>query len=198
MSSLESWKRMYIVGKTQSGKTSLIKFLLRMPNRFIIFDVKREYSDFGTVVRDKNNFLKLIKENVDKIVFQPSRVDIDLFDEVCKIIWENYKNGLFVVDEAHLFAPLNRIPTFFKTIITVMEGELHRVGVWCINQRPQAIDKTVISQSSHTICFKMNSLRDIKAVERIPEDTIRGLDQFCFAWHDDSSDEVLVYNPIRL
>lgn len=195
---IKSWERVFICGLTQSGKTTLAIHLIKSLSRFVIYDIKGQYRHLGTVVNDPHGFLLALKNNTDKIVIHPTDPCEEDFNKIAGYVWKYLKNSIFIVDEAHLFAPNNGMSKEFKQVITVMEGEDHRVGVWCITQRPQNIDKTITGQATHTISFMMPGFLEAQAVRNIPVKTLQELKRYWFAHKSVDSIEISIYPPIRM
>ena len=192
---IEANLRIFITGKTQSGKSYLAKSILQQFNNRVIYDIKREYSDLGLVVRSFKDFERAIKGGCNKVVYQPEDLSQEHFNDVCGFIYKNLKNIMFCVDEVHNFCTKSFIPFEFKKLITITQGDPYRIGVISITQRPANTHNDVISNSSLYIAFKLNLRNDIKAVEEstgIPEEQLRELPyRWFFVYNDRSEKETI-------
>ena len=184
---LDPKRRLFATGKTQSGKSWLIKSMLKQVRNYIIIDVKGEYSSFGVVVNSVSGLIEALKSGCVRIVVQFLAVDFgrkrEIFNDVCGVV-SRLKNILLVVDEGHLFADLHSIPANFEYIITTKEA--HNVGVWYITQRSQKSNPDVRGNSSYKICFRLNEDLDINALSNFKAVDIRSLGEFEFLFYDDS------------
>ena len=190
--------RIFITGKTQSGKTFLTKSIIKQFNNFIVYDIKRQYGELGAKVHSIENIkAELLKGNT-KLIYQPVDLSPEHFDEVCKYIFFNLKNILFVVEEAHKFATKHKIPPYFNSLITMCQGEPYFIGVISITQRPANIHNDIISSSTIVISFKLTLQSDAEAVTGIEAKTIHELPQFHYAKFDDRiyTNPVSIHKPI--
>ena len=197
MMKIKSNLRISIFGKVQSGKTTLAKLLIMMLDCRLIYDIKRQYSDFGVIVRSISELHSVFSAGCDKVVYQPNDISIEHFNDVCKFIYFNVRNITFIVEEVHSFCKKLLIPEYFNKLILLCEGDPYFIGVWSISQRPANVHNDIITQSSIIVSFKLHP-DDAKAVIMIPVNTILDLRQFCFAVFDDReySENVKVYDPI--
>lgn len=177
--------RIFITGKTQSGKTTLCKKIIAGIKNVIVYDIKRQYSSLGTAVNNIPSLSNALKTTT-KIIYQPFDLSPEHLDEVSKYIFYNLKNLTFVVEEAHKFATKHKIPQFFNSLVTMCEGEPYHIGIIAITQRPANIHNDIISSSSMIICFRLNLESDAQAVTGIPANTIMTLKQYQCAVFDDS------------
>jgi len=186
--------RIFITGKTQSGKTWLTKGIIgQFPNRFI-YDIKREYGLLGLVCHNIEDVRAALGKGQTKIIYQPTELSSEHFDDVCKFIFYNLRNIVFCVDEAHKFAPKFKIPPYFNSLITICQGEPYCIGVIAITQRPANIHNDIISSSTIIISFRLNLKSDAEAVTGIPAEKILSLPQYHYAMFDDRKHE----NPITI
>lgn len=192
--------RVFITGKTQSGKSYLAKTIIKNLNNRLIYDVKREYSQLGAVVNNLEQLHSAVKSGVTKLVYQPINFSVDHFDSVCNYVVTYLKNIMFCVDEVHLFCPKHLISSEFKRMITTCQSDPYNIGVICITQRPANVHNDVISQSSIVICFKLNLQHDAKFVSMftgIDETEIRNIKYRHFYVYNDREDQsIQLFKPI--
>lgn len=188
--------RIFICGKTQSGKTHLAKSLIRKYKNWIIYDIKHEYEGFGAIVFSISELLKALSVGCNRIVFRPKYPNIEEFDSVCAIVYEKLRNILFVVDEVHKVAQKWKIPQNFNSIVTICEAK--GIGVISISQRPANVHNDIISQSTIVIAFRMNLQTDAESVHVIPAEKIMSLPQHSFMVYDerDHTGTIKQHKPI--
>ena len=192
---IEANLRIFITGKTQSGKSFLAKHVLQQFNNRLIYDIKREYSALGLIVRSMKDLDRAIKGGCNKVVYQPEDLSPEHFNDFCGYVYKNLKNIMLCIDEVHNFCTKSFIPSEFKKIITITQGDPYRIGVISITQRPANTHNDVISNSSLYIAFKLNLRNDIKAVEDstgIPEDQLRELPYRRFFVYNDRSEKEII------
>lgn len=190
---LEPNLRVFITGKTQSGKTYLTKQIIRGSQNVLVYDLKREYGDFGAVVHSIPEMMRAFTGGCTRVIYQPEDLSPEHFNDVCGFIFQCLKRVLFVVDEVHKFCPKHKIPANFNTLVTVCQGEPYKIGVVAITQRPANVHNDVISSSSVIIAFRLNLKTDAEAVTGIPAERIMQLQKHHFLVFDDRETE----SPVR-
>lgn len=190
--------RIFIAGKTQSGKTYFAKYLLSKYQRYIIYDLKREYNSFGAVVNTLEQLKTALQNGCVKVIVQPNDLSVEYFDLICEFIWYRVRNCLFVVDEVHTFCTKHKITNNFKRILTVMQGGDYKVGIICISQRPQNVHNDIISQSTIVISFRLNH-NDAYALPCMPPEQVKTLQERQFLIYDDRRHDgkVTLCQPIK-
>lgn len=188
--------RVFITGKTQSGKSYFNKkLLLSYPNR-LVYDLKREYSALGFVVTDLEGLRLAINAGHRQVVYQPQDLSTEHFNDVCAFIFRFLRNIVFCVDECHNWATKSFIPLEFKRLITVAQGEPYNIGIIALTQRPANVHNDILSNASLIIVFKLHLQHDIKAVSEMtgiePQD-IASLDYYHHIIFNDRDRET----PIR-
>lgn len=190
--------RIFITGKTQSGKTYLAQRIIGdFKNRFI-YDIKRQYSHLGEVCHELPEAYNTLRSGKSSIVYQPNDLSVEHFDDVCRFIFQSLRNLVFVVDEAHKFATKHKIPPYFNSLITICQGDPYFIGVIAITQRPANIHNDIISSSTIIISFKLTLRTDAEAVTGISADSIVNLKQYHYAVFDDREydNPVSIHPPI--
>ena len=179
---------MMVYGKTQSGKSYWVRTWLKSVNAYLIWDVKKQYSEFGVVVDSVNELVLAVRSGAERIVFQP--MDLSVFDSLCGFIVDNMRGFLFVVEEVQLVTSPNFTPPKFMHIISVLEEE--GVGVIGVSQRPSQVSTVLRGNCSYVVSFRLNEDIDKKAVSCISDNDLGVLREFEFLFYDDSKYD----NPI--
>ena len=193
--------RIFITGKTQSGKSYLTKKLLTQYENRVVYDIKREYNQFGLIVHEVSEMEEAFNKGCNKVVYQPNDLTTEHFNEFCGWIWRNLRNIVLVVDEVHNFSTCSFIPMEFKRIITVGQGEPYHIGVIAITQRPANTHNDIKSNASLYIAFRLNLDADAKAVQDhtgIPAEQLKELPyKHFFIYNDRSeSDAITRHTPL--
>jgi DNA helicase HerA-like ATPase len=184
---IDANRRMSVFGVTQSGKTYFVKQIISSIPNVIIYDIKREYSQFGTVVRTPEGFKEAIRRGIKRIVIQPLDLSPEYFDRFCEIIFKTLKNIMLVVDEAHKYCTKSKITYWFNSLVTITQGKEFRIGIIAITQRPANMHNDMITQSTAIISFMVKG-HDAKAVSRftsIPIEALERLPQHYFYIYDE-------------
>ena len=172
-------QRIFICGKTRSGKSVFAKSLLHMYPRILLHDRKHEHAEFMrthhfTPVRDPNELLLAIQKNKRRILYQPADPSVEDFNEVCRIVY-NTGNICIMVDEASSYVTASQIPFWFSEILRL--GGLRGIGAIIITQRPRAIHNTVISESEFIFAFRLHLKTDRDKLREVIGEEVEALRQ---------------------
>ena len=156
-------ERLMLFGQTGSGKSYFIKQFIKGINKYIIWDIKFEYSEFGSCVHSLTELKSAVQtKGRTRIIYQPKPQSINYmpeFEAVCFFILNFLRNFTFIVEELQLVAPQGAISPVFKRLITT--GRSLGVGCIGITQRSQLVDKTTLTQAEHIIIFYVTT-KDIE------------------------------------
>jgi len=161
--SIQTNERVYIVGKTRSGKTFLARHLLRPVRRLIVADPKAGLASWG--LQDWNHeTIRSFEEGEDvrlRIVPEPGQDLEQFWDEA---LWMVYEVGdcVLYIDEAYLLTEGNRYPQSLMFIWTT--GRERDIGAFSVSQRPRHIPKYLISEAEHFFVFRLLIEEDRKYV----------------------------------
>lgn len=193
--------RIFITGKTQSGKSHFCKWLLKSFPARIIYDLKREYTAFGVQVHSLATLRFAVQTGYNKIVYQPEDLSIEHFNEVCGFIFRYLRNCVFVVDEVHNFCYKSFIPMEFKRLITIAQGQPYNIGIIAISQRPANTHNDILGNASIIVAFKLHLQHDAKAISDmtgIPAEELQGLEYYHFYVYNDRDKDSIIskHQPI--
>ena len=209
---IKSNARVFVCGKTDSGKTTLVKNVLwnKFPRR-IFHDVKLENSELlinspGTVLaRNPTELLNFMSkggglDNTSRsILYQPYLADDkEDFNKVCEIIYK-FGNFMLVVDEASYYTTGFEIQPFHKEIM--MRGRSRGVGIINCSQRPKGCHNLLISEADHFFIFKLtldDDLKKLKAV--IPKKYHKPMEtmEMRYFIYSDVSNNNFIHKPIQI
>ncbi len=162
--------RVMLTGITQTGKTTLVKMLLRSVARFIIYDTKQQYSALGHVVHNLQDLHAALKAGVTRFVYQSANVTPEDFDQVCRYVYLYLRNMLLVVEELQIFCSYSKITPWFMKLLTISQGENYNgashVGVWGITQQPVRVHWDFKSQVSIIVTFRLGD-KDAEDLGRV-------------------------------
>jgi energy-coupling factor transporter ATP-binding protein EcfA2 len=199
---IKSNSRIFIAGKTGSGKTTLVKRVLYpMYTRRVFWDIKCENSDLlvnSSLCRSPAELAAAIKKGKTSILYQPADISPEDFNRVCEILFNTGNFALFV-DEAATVTEPNWIEPWHNQIM--IRGRSRGVGIVNVTQRPRACHNTLISEAEHFFIYRLQLETDVAKIKTIlPKkylSEIYTLPEFhCF--YSDNTGIVKPLAPIRL
>lgn len=143
--------RAVFIGKTGSGKTTLVKYMLPRLNRVIAIDPKHTLDIPGFKKSMKiSSFSKSFQ-----IIARPKRTDEDkLFDLILKA--DKLRNVTIYVDELATLTEVFPESTALLADIA-RTGREKRVALWTATQRPRNIPRVFLTESEIFFIFRLRS-----------------------------------------
>lgn len=189
-----------VIGDTGSGKTYLISRLLDT-RRYVLFvqtksddTVAKEYKGF--VERKQARSMDSLTES--RIILKPRYNDQR--QEIAAALERVWKQGGWtaVVDEL-LYVEKLKLTWSVDRLLT--QGRSEKISTVVGMQRPVAITRWAISQSTHVFCFRVEG-RDIATVAEATSPRIAGpitrLKQYEFAYFNRQTRQVHIGNAQRI
>ena len=179
-----------IIGETQSGKTHLMKWMVRNLSRYLIYDIKGIDVFHGYTVTSIDDLFDTWRNSKtgmnSKIVFktqQEGRQHIkDEFNEICRLMFSvrkhrpHFRNFDIIIDEAAQIMPQGdpEIPEHLYTLM--MQGLANKTRLWALSQRFQWIKKDFVANCGEVYFIGTNPY-DLKYVSKFyDENLIRLID----------------------
>lgn len=185
-----------IAGRRHTGKTTLLRYILKNLSRWVIVDILRQYSDLGIVKNEVSDVLDLLLAGGNRVVYQPVSNLKENFQELCRRILTEVGNITIAIEEADRIANKWR-PLDPSVYDLVHLGANANVGYIAITRRTANLQSDFISQSIHYFIFRMVWDRDLEALRDSLGDKInlsRTLqDYHCIYVNSDTGE----YNLIR-
>ncbi len=153
-------QRIYIVGRTRSGKSYLARHLFRSIKRFVVCDPKNALGKWK--LQDWNHETeKLLREGEPmrvRIVGEPFADPLDFWDDMLRRLFAigEQTGQLFVyVDEVFLLSGGEgaKFPQGLRAIWT--NGGGIGIGACAVSQFPRFIPKYLISEAEHFFVFRL-------------------------------------------
>jgi len=198
--------RLFIPGKTGSGKTAAVKKLVLDPlDRVLFLDIKgREHRSIKHPVvhtlEDVHTalFAEDPDKRLDKFVFAPEKPTLDLFDDTCRLVYEKGNHHL-IGDELKSVYHGAGLTEHHNLIMT--NGRDKGVGMTSTTQRPKRIPIEAISEAEHVLAFKLKTKTDRDRMGEVIGETaeeLRSLDPYWYIYDHDRLDEPEVCTPLDL
>jgi hypothetical protein len=155
-----------VIGASGSGKSAYVKLvaLKRRPARLMVWDFKREYSDFGTVCGDIGKTIELTEGRGFAVVFQPSMSEslrVREFDLFCRLAYAR-ANLCMVVEELAFVTRPSWAPDAWRMMTcTGRHGGVHIIGT---SQRPAQVDKDFLGNATLIRCGRLGHRADVKVM----------------------------------
>lgn len=159
--------RAVFIGPSDSGKTQLLKALLRAQYNCVVVDTKHveNWRDVGEVIKGRS---RIFHVRAGRWIWRtPDEYEYDerLINLFCQHVLKQ-RNRVIAFDEVgDTAASANSYPRYFKKLIT--EGRASKVGVWTGTQRPAAVPIWAISEAKHIFAFNMVMPQDRKKIEYV-------------------------------
>lgn len=171
LAKIKSDERVFIAGKTRSGKTFLAQHLLRKVKRLMVFDSK------GTLVNEKNEsnhwqldeYTGQAKKDFTsgdparvRVVIDPRREPMEVWAEAMNDVY-NAGNCILYIDELYsIVDPGSRPPPIMTALWT--RGAEFGISVWGTTQRPVWVPLFALSEAEHFFIFRLSLFEDRKRV----------------------------------
>jgi energy-coupling factor transporter ATP-binding protein EcfA2 len=204
--------RWLILGKTGSGKTELVKYLLRevsMVYPIVIIDPNELWLGRGKGRRARewaNNREKgtIDKPHLIKNAFNPKfwtqclQPDEDEMYKLEKVVaGVMKKEDVFIYfDETEGIATATHVPKFIRVLWK--RGRAHHVGAWAATQVPKGIPRIFKSQAEHFIIMKVGiEDADVAAeIAHVNKKVILGLKPYEWIYYNHDMDVGEFHPPI--
>jgi hypothetical protein len=157
-----------ILGRRGCGKTYLLRRLISVYPRCIIFDTLHEYTETdGIVVNSYDEFSDFILKNQSTknfvLIFQfelDIKNELQLFNECLKLLY--FRGSVtIVIEEVQNFsnASIWGLQPYFKHCL--LTGRHRDLSMIFTTQRAGELHKTILSQCSHIFCGQLHEKNDL-------------------------------------
>ena len=190
-------ERVFVTGKTGSGKSVLVKnLLLPQLDNFVIYDYKHEIElpPPAVVFTSLDDFRHY--PNTQQIIYRPQLADSTEFNGLCYRIFRRGANVL-VMDEVADHTTASKIEPQHDIIMRLGRSR----GVGCINctQRPIGVHNNIISQSEHYFIFETTLPGDRKKLAGIIGDKVLEIPpKYHYWYYTPAMREPVLCKPVKI
>lgn len=192
-----------ILGRSGTGKSYLAQKILEIYPRKIIFDSLYEYSNFGDIFHNFNDFSENIIKNKNSNNFSTiiqfdieSANNSDEFEEMLRISY--YRGNCCVfIDEIQNFSTVHYLSYWLRQMI--LTGRHRKICFIYTTQRPGELHKTILSQTSKIFCGNLHSNNDIKTMANYlgkNDEEISNLEDRKFIYWTPGKQSVIINNDL--
>ncbi len=161
--SLRANDRVFICGKTGTGKTYLARHLTQRLTRLVVLDGKGTLGSWELEPwdREARRALKANEPIRTRVVLGSVTGDpVDYWVSVLETLY-SVSNVTIYIDEVYMIIdPGTRAPAIFTALYT--QGRELGIGVWAATQRPTWIPLVCMSEAEHFWMFRLNLEEDRK------------------------------------
>lgn len=190
-------KRTVVLGRTGSGKTLFMRWLLSlMPIEtmpWVVLDYKQA-GDFSDIPYTQKISFGTLPTKPGVYILEPSFSDDEKVDQYLLDILRHGNTGLLFDEGA---AVPQREPRFLGLKTVLSQGRGKRVPVIFGSQRPRHINKSLLSEGDFFARFHLSYDGDIAAVnEFMPKEAQEPLDDFNSYWYDVGKNRLAILAPV--
>lgn len=193
--------RVFIVGTTGSGKTSLSKAMLYGKPNVVVLDPKRTFTLPDAWAHSIYSDMGALSEHPDTTtaIYRPEIAEMEKgCEEFFEWIFER-GNTLVYIDEVMRVTNAHRIGRGYATILQL--GRERGISCWSATQRPANIPLVIMTESEHYFVFRLRNEDDRKRLY-----SYTGADEFLkiprdehgFYYYNDRTGKIIYYKDADL
>jgi hypothetical protein len=151
-------ERVFLTGKTDSGKTYAARYFLEDVERLVVLDPKVSDSirkwRLAPWDKDAQRALMNGKPVRARVIFPITEDPENFWNEILFHCW-NAGNVTIYIDEVYLLKPEGGgFPRYLSLAYTT--GRERGVGTWASSQRPAFVPMVLMSEAEHVFGFRLN------------------------------------------
>lgn len=175
MNIFQPGKRVFIAGKTGSGKTTLAEKIAIQQRNLIVLDTKHQI-DLGErykICTTKDVIKYSYDNNYDGIIIRPSATEIDsslYFDNIFKWIYERENTQIYIDEILMIVKSHLNYPKYLRALYT--QGRSKNIGIMTLSQRPSGIPLWILSETDTFIKFQLQLNKDTMRMSEFMGNTV--------------------------
>jgi energy-coupling factor transporter ATP-binding protein EcfA2 len=152
---LKSNERVFICGKTGSGKTFLARHLTRNLKRMIVLDGKGTLTDWDLQPWDR--YARDLLKNQDpvraRVLWDIGQDPDEFWSDVMTQCYSAGDCTLYIDEVYAIVPPMTKVPDILWALYT--RGRELGIGVWAATQRPKNVPMVCMSEAEHYFSFRL-------------------------------------------
>lgn len=156
-----------IIGASGSGKSIHVKtkLLKPAPRRLLVWDFKREYSEWATPTEKISDVVRAVRDaKTFAVAFWPSmdtKKRGEQFDQFCRIAYAVKNCTLLVEELAFVTKPGWAPPAWMMMTCTGRHEGIRIIGT---SQRPAQVDKNFLGNATVLHCGRLQDKNDVRVM----------------------------------
>ena len=192
--------RIFIVGRPQSGKTTLMVTLFRNSKRAVMIDTLHLHTSKDIMIAHDIETLEETLQKDTLAIYQPETYNhAEALNEVVQLCWSK-SNIMLFIDEAQFYMTLYEIQPSLKYLLTA--GKNHGLGCCMITQSPVGVVHPLMRRLlDKLICFKLSE-EEIEFLEekfhKKFKEHINKLGEYEFMVYYAQHDQIRTFSKLKL
>lgn len=188
-----------VVGGASSGKSTLVKEVLKTVPSYVVYDVERQYElPRGQTLEEVT--LLLSKKNY-KVAYSPILKDFDDLDNFCKIIYYRASGFTFVLEESGSFdIAKQRKNNYVKALVD--SGRHRKLSTIFIARRAKDIPPSAIAGATKIVSFAQRRPEDIAYINSYLNcegiEKVNAKERYSYLYFDVKNDKLFIQEPLKL
>jgi len=160
-------KIILVIGKRGSGKSYLVKQMIKAETRLVIYDIMSEYNDVVVFESERKEqlawFWKKFYRTNFRIAYRPISPKTEI-DWIAQLVY-SLGDMTFVCEEIDSFCTTYDMPEIFSAII--QRGRHKNITLMGVTPAPFGINRDLTRQAKEIYIFNTNEPRDLQYISQL-------------------------------